>query len=231
MSYTNPPSWWIVLRTGGPRTLRLADSLRRAGVDAWTPRRTFRRPVPGAKPNASGQRPTQDLEGPILPTFVFARAAQVRTLEALEQEQANPHVASAHPPFSILRHRGDVPFVRDRDVEGLREEERREGALRQAMLDADTAAEARQLRIAMLKTEAARRRATTKLEQERRLQLAGERRAIGPGTDVAIAEMPAMAGMTGVVESNDGSTAWVRFGAQSWKIDAWRLTPRADIAA
>ena len=219
---------WCILRTGGPRTLRLAESLGKAGIEAWTPRRTYKRPVPGAKPRLDGVRPMQELDTPILPTFVFVRAVHVGQVEAIERDQANPHIASRHPPFSLWRYHGAVPFIADREIIGLQEEERREAAKIQAMRDADSAEEAKRIRIAALKSEAARRRATRNMEQERRQRLAGERRGAKPGTAVEIDEMPAMAGMTGVVETNDGSIAFVRFGSQSWKIDAWRLSPRVE---
>lgn len=221
-------SRWCVLRTGGPRTLRLAESLSRSGVEAWTPRRTLRRPVPGAKPNLDGGRPMQELDAPILPTFVFARAAHVDAIEALERDQANAHVASPHPPFSILRYRGAVPFIADGEVAGLQQEERQEAATRQAMLDAESAEEARKIRIAALKDEHARRRATRNLERQRRRQLAGERADIAIGAEVEVDAMPAMIGRTGVLESNDGKTAMVRFGTRSWNIDAWRVSPRTS---
>lgn len=216
---------WCILRTAGPRTLRLAETLGDAGIVAWTPRRKFRRPVPGAKPRLDGVRPMQELDAPILPTFVFARAGDQAELETLERDQANPHVASAHPPFSILRHRGAVPLIGDRQIAGLRLEEEREAAVRQTMLDASSAEEARRLRIEAIKDAAARRRATKAFERDRQRRLAGERCGAIPGTTVAIDEAPAFAGLAGVVESNDGWTAYVRFGALSCKIDAWRLTP------
>lgn len=216
---------WCILRTGGPRTLRLAESLVKAGVEAWTPRCKFRRPVPGAKPAADGRRPTQDLDAPILPTFVFARAPHVVAVEQLERDQANPHVASAHPPFSILRYRGAVPFVADREVAGLQDAEREAAATRQAMLDAETAEEARAIRNAAMQNANARRRADRQLERDRRQRLAGERTSIAIGAAVAVEEMPAMAGVAGVLESNDGRTAVVRFGSRSWSIEAWRVSP------
>lgn len=201
-----------------------------AGVEVWTPKHIVRRPVPGAKPNMSGQRPMQDLDAPILPTFVFARAAQVTALEAIEADQGNPHVASPHPPFSIMRHHGRVPFLREGEIAGLQKEEARAAGVRQAMRDAASAEEARRIRIEAMKDAAARRRATKAMERDRRLRLAGQRAGVKAGTSVEVEEMPAFAGVTGVVESNDGTTAHVRFGAHSWKIDSWRLSP-ADPAS
>lgn len=219
---------WCILRTGGPRTLRLVESLDEDGIEAWTPRRTYRRPVPGAKPRSDGVRPMQELEGPILPTFVFARAVHLGAIEALEREQANPHVASPHPPFSLLRYCGAIPLIGDREIVGLREEESREAATRQAMLDAESAEAAQAIRNEAIRDERTRRRAEEKLERQRRARVAGERRLV-PGTQVEVEAHHAFAGMTGIVESNNGSSARVDFGgARSFIIDAWRLAPVAS---
>lgn len=216
-------SHWCILRTAGPRTLRLAETLGEADVEVWTPRHKYRRPVPGAKARLDGQRPTQELDGPILPTFLFARAVHQSTLEAVEQDQGNAHIASPHPRFSILRHRGAVPLISDGQIAGLRAEEAEKAALRQAMLEAESAEAAQAVRNAAMKNEAARRRADKKLEKERRARIAGGRR-VKPGDQVEVEAHPAFAGMSGVVESHDGSSAWVDFGgARSFKIDAWRL--------
>ncbi|WP_156680057.1 hypothetical protein [Sphingomonas profundi] len=201
---------WLILRTSGGQTLPLARSLQAAGFDAWTPARTIRKIVrPGTR---TEKRFEIDLA--ILPTFVFARE---HDLVSLADAAARP--VSPHPAFSIFSHGGRIPLIGDRDVAGLREEEDRAAATMQAMRDAETHQEAERIRIAAIKSEAARRRA-----------MRAQHRSFLPGTEVTVAEMPALVGVTGVVEESDGTFASVRFGTQSWKIEAWRLSP-IDVAA
>ena len=105
---------WIILRTSGPRTLKLAASLNAAGVDAWTPIGTARR-------RARGQKNRRDVPAPITPTFVFARAHH---LADLLRHAAVP--ARQHPDFSILHDRARVPVIHDASLVPLRQAE--EGA-------------------------------------------------------------------------------------------------------
>lgn len=104
---------WCILRTSGGNTLSLARSLRKAGFEVWTPEKVHRRRRPRSKE-------TIDIDLPILPTFVFARADRVADLQA-----AAVAVISPHPAFSIFRHAGRIPLVADREVRGLRDEEER----------------------------------------------------------------------------------------------------------
>ncbi len=97
-------------------------------------------------------------------------------------------------------------------------------ALHQAIRDAESYAEGEKIRIAAIKSEAARRRATKDLERQQRAALRATRKTFEPGTEVEVSEMPALAGVAGVVETSDGIHAWVRFGSHSWKIEGWRLS-------
>lgn len=97
-----------MLRTSPGRTLALAQSLLDAGLDAWTPSEIHSRRRPRSKA-------TIDIEAPIMPTFVFARAAEI---PALMRIQALP--ISPHPAFSIFRHLGEIPLLHDREIMNLR---------------------------------------------------------------------------------------------------------------
>ena len=97
-------------------------------------------------------------------------------------------------------------------------------ALHQAIRDAESYAEGEKIRIAAIKSEAARRRATKDLERQQRAALRSTGKTFEPGTEVEVSEMPALAGVAGVVETSDGAHAWVRFGSHSWKIEGWRLS-------
>ena len=213
---TDAISRWCILRTSGGQTLRLAHSLRDAGYDAWSPARTIRKLV------RRGTRNEQRLEVdvPILPTFVFARD---RDLVALADEAIQ--TISPHPAFSIFRHGGRIPLISNGSVAGLREEEARAAATIQAMRDAETFQEAERIRVAAIKSEAARRRAEKELEHARRTALRAQGCTLEPGTDVRVIEMPAMVGLTGVFESANGAFSTVRFGSQSWKIESWQVSP------
>lgn len=215
---------WCILRTAGPRTLMLAKSLDEAAIEVWTPRRTFKRPVAGAKPDAHGRRPTQEMEAPILPTFVFARACHLPLLEELERNQQAAHVASAHPPFSVFRYQGSAPFVGHSEIAGFQDEERKEAETLERIRAAETREEADRIRIAALRDEQARRRAQKAADRARRIAMQAERAAAIKSGDSVTVELPAFAGMTGVVASMDGRWAMVIFGETfSMKVEAWQL--------
>lgn len=212
-------SHWCILRTAGPKTLKLVEALNAAGIEAWTPARTVRRQKPGRSTRADGKRPTVDVAVPILPTFVFARArhkAQLRWLSSLRFKAA--------PDFSIMMHAGRVPEIADRDVAGLRDAEERAEAQARAQREAETREEADRIRIAMIRSESERLRAMRVAEKERVRAMRAQRRDdLGPGTAVRV-DSPAFAGMSGVVESSDGRTAWIKFGGSiAFKVEAWQV--------
>jgi len=104
---------WCILRTSPGRTLNLAKSLAAAGLDVWTPIAEQSRRVPRSK-----QR--REVEMPIMPTFVFARADHIAELTTILSLPINPH-----PAFSIFRHAGRIPLIADREIAGARAEEDR----------------------------------------------------------------------------------------------------------
>lgn len=106
---------WCILRTGPARTLALAASLRAAGIDAWTPAQKAKRLVRNGKPNARGQKPSVEVDAPILPSFVFARASRLPDLVAVAVSPI-----SSHPAFSIFRYAGRIPLIDDREIASLR---------------------------------------------------------------------------------------------------------------
>ena len=207
---------WAILRTSGGQTLPLMRSLREAGFDVWSPAKPIRRTIRAKTP--SGTR-LIEAEVPILPTFVFANDRDLAALGDIAALSISPH-----PAFSVFRYGGRVPIVGDAEVRGLREEEARVVALHQAIRDAESYAEGEKIRIVAIKSEAARRRATKDLERQQRAALRSTRKTYEPGTEVEVSEMPALAGVAGVVETSDGVHAWVRFGSHSWKIEGWRLS-------
>jgi hypothetical protein len=207
---------WAILRTSGGQTLPLMRSLRGAGFDVWSPAKPIRRSVRAKTP--SGTRMIET-EVPILPTFVFANSHDLITLEDIAALSVSPH-----PAFSVFRYGGRIPIVGDAEVRGLRDEEDRVVALHQAIHDAESYAEGEKIRIAAMKSEAARRRATKELERQQRAALRSNPKTFDLGAFVEVAEMPALAGVAGAVEASDGTHAWVRFGSHSWKIEGWRLS-------
>ena len=106
-------SRWCILRTAGPRTLKLAKSLSDDDIIAWTPTATERKRKPRS-------RTYTDREVPILASFVFAASRDIRRLLVIEHS-----LSSAHPPFRVFRQDGDVPTVADAELGQLREVEAR----------------------------------------------------------------------------------------------------------
>ena len=209
----------FILRTSGGQTLPLAASLGGAGFPVWTPARTLRRYMPAKTP--SGKR-LVETQVPILPTFVFARESALEALAIAAAQSPSPH-----PAFSVFRHGGRVPLVAEREVRGLRDEEEREAATIAAIHAAESHAEAERIRVAAIRSASARRRAEAAVERERRTALRAQGCAVSPGASVEVVEVPALVGVTGVVEKVEGAYAHVRFGTQSWKIDGWRVLPAA----
>lgn len=192
-------------------------SLRAAGFDVWTPAKTFRKAY-RAK-TITGIREIE-VEAPILTTFVFAREQDLVALANLMVQQPSPH-----PAFSIFNVAGKAPFVRDAGIQGLRDEEQRLAEAMQKIRNAETRAEAEQIRIAAIQSASARRRAEHAQERERLNALRAKICEVKAGTDVYVTHTPAFAGVTGVLEEVDGAYVHVRFGTCSWKIEGWRVMP------
>lgn len=228
-------SRWFILRTSGGQTLALAASLRSSGIDAWTPARTLRRYMPAKTP--TGKR-LVEIDAPILPTFVFMRAADDEVARAAQLAEAEGFAIadpSPHPRFSIFRYtdrhgRKLAPFVSDREVRGLQEEEEAQAALNKAMRDAESRAAAEAIRRAAMKSASARRRAEQALERQERARLRAQQTSIAPGTPVEITGEAAFIGVVGIMEGTHGHYARVLFGNCSFKIEGWQVMPSLEQA-
>ncbi len=207
---------WIILRTGGGQTLPLMTSLRAAGFTVWTPARTIRKVLRPGKPSEK----RIEVDVPILSSFLFGGEADMGALFAEARREGSPHAT-----FSIF-HVGDrVPLIGDGQVQGLRDEEARHAATMQAMREAESRDEAERIRIDAMKSRNAQRRARWALDKARIAELRARPCDLARGTEVRVTDMPALVGVTGVVEASEGPVAQVRFGALAWKIEAWRLAP------
>lgn len=116
---------WCILRCSGTSTLRLADSLTDAGLEAWTPvTREIRRPT--------GQRTREEVAVPLMSGYVFARSTHLHALLALSRSPVPQYqvwdsdqrrmVTKGHPWFRLF---SAVRFVPDRELEPLRRLERK----------------------------------------------------------------------------------------------------------
>ncbi|MDH4746861.1 hypothetical protein OMP43_22820 [Sphingomonas sp. CBMAI 2297] len=205
---------WSILRTSAGRTIAVARSLTAAGFDVWTPIRTIKRPAPGqARRLVLGTRRVMiEVEVAILPGFVFARAPQIEDLARIAIDPA-----SLHPAFSVFHHAGCVPEIKPAGLAGLRAAEAEAAAQAQAERDAETREAVRRERAEQLRTQSARMKA-----------LRRERKDFSPGDEVGVADMPALAGLPGIVEVSTGTAAVINFGGSlSMKVEAWRVFPFA----
>ncbi|WP_380925447.1 hypothetical protein [Sphingomonas leidyi] len=205
---------WCILRTSAGRTLPLARSLAAAGFEVWTPMRVIKRAAPGqARRLVLGvRRRMVEVEVPILPGIVFARAPH---MEALAYLSLDP--ASEHPSFSVFQNAGRAPEVSDASMVGLRAVEAEAAAFTDAEREAASREEARRARAEQLRTQNAQMRALRRVKKE-----------FSRGDQVVIADMPALAGLTGTVEVSTGTAATIHFGGSlRMKIEAWRVFPAA----
>ena len=204
---------WCILRTSAGRTVPLAKSLAGAGFEVWTPVRTVRRPAPGQRRRlVMGQtRKKISVDLPILPGFVFGRAAQLDDLVRAAAVEPSPH-----PGFSIFHRAGRVPLVREASIAGLRHAEDQAWSEHHAAL-ADEAREAARLaRAEQLRT-----------AKERRKALRKEVKDLHLGTEVTVSDMPAFDGLIGRIVEGHGASALVDFGGMfPVEIEAWQLVPR-----
>lgn len=198
-------SRWCVLRTAGPKTVRLAQSLQAAGFAAWTPTGKVRYP-------ALKTRPAVIRDVAIMPTFVFAQERHVVELLHLADRRAEER----HPlTFSLLRVANRVPLIRERDIQALRAEEEQAIAAHTAALDAEARAKQRKERAEAMRTQAARRKA-----------LRSQPLSLGVGSWIEVDGMPALAGLTGQIVKAKNNAAMICFGGSLvMEIDAWRLLP------
>lgn len=203
---------WCILQTSARRTLALNKSLREAGIDAWTPRRTIKRPAPGnARRYVAGQRRVMiEVDVPILAGFVFAPEDQLGEIVTVSRLPFG-----THPSFSILQLGGHVSLVGAAQVDGLRAAEAEAAEAIAAEREAETREQERRLRAARLGSERARRKA-----------LRQERKQLSEGQRVTVDEMPALEGMVGKVIKGEGTSAVIDFGGMlTMTVEAWRVLP------
>jgi transcription antitermination factor NusG len=117
---------WFILRTAGRSTLLLAKTLAEDGFEVWTPARkqTIRVPRMNVR---------REIVLPLLPSFVFVRAAHLVDLLELAQLEEKPrrsprtssdrHSQPAHRGFSVFHHLDRIPMIADRHLEPLRSKE------------------------------------------------------------------------------------------------------------
>ncbi len=107
---------WCILRTAGSKTLKLAETLREDGYEAWSPAETRSIRIPRANVR-------RKVVLPIMPTYVFARAYHLHDLLELAAMPVKPRRHAnqpAHPSFSVLHIHDKIPLVSDGSLEGLR---------------------------------------------------------------------------------------------------------------
>jgi transcription antitermination factor NusG len=103
---------WLVLRTAGRSTLALAGSLGRDGFEVWTPVVTQKIRVPRVNVR-------RDVKLPLLPSFVFARGKHLVDLLELAKSSGK------HRSFSVFHYLDRIPMIDDRNLEPLRDKERK----------------------------------------------------------------------------------------------------------
>lgn len=117
-------SEWLVLTCASTATLRLAESLRDDGFEAWTP-------ITRDVKRRGDQRTREEFAVPLMPSFVFAKAKHLHRLLALMHSPAMIYrvwdaekrkmVAKGHPHFRMPYGARLIP---DRQIEPLRRMER-----------------------------------------------------------------------------------------------------------
>lgn len=104
----SPQGQWVILKCSGAQTLRLAQSLAWASIEAWSPAET-------QTARKAGSRSRRPQRVPIMPTFVFARAEHLFDLLRIHEAPASPH-----PKFSFLRTVGELSYCPDSALAHLR---------------------------------------------------------------------------------------------------------------
>lgn len=107
---------WIILRTSGRSTMRLAETLAEDGYEAWTPIETRNIRIPRAN-----VRRTVKL--PIMPSYVFARAAHLIDLIQLAAMKPKPRrqfPLPSHADFSVMHYHDRIPVIADHHLQSLR---------------------------------------------------------------------------------------------------------------
>lgn len=121
---------WCVLRTKSRHTLKLAQSLGEDGFEVWTPVETRTVRVP--RMNVRRQ-----IRLPIMPSYVFAKAAHLIDLIMLAAMPVKPRRGAglrqpAHEDFRVMRCPTGIPAVTDDDLAALRKIEAKRTPLKRA---------------------------------------------------------------------------------------------------
>lgn len=109
------PSTWVILRTSGRSTIRLAETLAIDGYEVWTPVET--KSIRKARANVR-----RSVRLPMMPSYVFARSNHL--IDLLEMAKGNDRPrrgsAPAHASFSVMHWNEGIPVVGDRQLDQLR---------------------------------------------------------------------------------------------------------------
>lgn len=119
---------WCIIQTSSAGTLALAAALNEAGIEAWTPTCVSVKRMGKAR-----DRVEQII--PLMPTFVFARFANLDEIADMARapapvfmvwdKQERRMVMRGRPHFRIFRHGQAFAAVSDRELDKLRIAERR----------------------------------------------------------------------------------------------------------
>lgn len=107
---------WIILRTQGKNTLRLAQTLTEDGYEAWTPVETRKIVIPS-------KNVRREAKLPIMPSYVFARSAHLIDLLQLADMKPKPRRSAnqpAHADFSVMHFHDRIPAIPDGHLHQLR---------------------------------------------------------------------------------------------------------------
>lgn len=116
---------WVIIRTQGRHTLRLAETLSEDGYEAWTPveSKTITIPAKNVK---------RKIKLPIMPSYVFVRAAFLIELIRLSGMKPIPRRMYVRPQdrsdewrpfhadFSVMHYLDRIPVINDHHLQGLR---------------------------------------------------------------------------------------------------------------
>jgi transcription antitermination factor NusG len=107
---------WIILRTCGRHTLRLAETLSEDGYEAWTPIETRAIRIPRANVRRTAKLP-------IMPSYVFAKAEHIIDLIQLSAMKPKPRRLSnqpAHADFTVMHFHDRIPIIAEHHLQSLR---------------------------------------------------------------------------------------------------------------
>lgn len=111
---------WFVLRTAPANTLRLAQSLAWANIEAWSPAETL-------VERRGESRTRRQKRIPVIASFVFVRTKHLMDVLAIREAPSNPH-----PDFRFMRHMGEMSFLPDSHLDPLRVAEQKGKPIEQA---------------------------------------------------------------------------------------------------